>query len=130
MEKTIFGKLADSPFEQELRLRGTMRQPWGEASVTGGTSHILDDFSKHNISLRGTLSFRLVRGLNFDVGGNVAWVTDQLHLSAGGITDEEALLNLRSRRSAVDKRINFGFSYQFGSIYNNTVNNRFTSGIG
>ena len=59
--------------------------------------------------------------LKFNASGNVSWVTDQLY----GVTDEEALLRLRTRRSAFNKSLNFGFSYQFGSIFNNTVNNRF-----
>ena len=63
--------------------------------------------------------------LKFNASGNVSWVTDQLYVPSRGMTDEEALLRLRTRRSAFNKSLNFGFSYQFGSIFNNTVNNRF-----
>jgi hypothetical protein len=102
-----------------------MRQPWGDGSLTGTASHVLGDLDKHNLSLRGRVSFRLVRGLRFNVGGDVAWVTDQVYLSASGVTDEEALLRLRTRGSDFNTGLSFGFSYQFGSIFNNTVNNRF-----
>ena len=56
---------------------------------------------------------------------NASWVTDQIYISAGGATDEEILLNLRTRVSDFNYGVSFGFSYRFGSIYNNVVNNRF-----
>jgi len=124
-ERTIYNEIEETPWEEGLQLRATMRQPWGDGSVTGTASHVIGDLDKHNLSLQGRLSFRLVRGLRFNVGGDVAWVTDQVYLSARGVTDEEALLRLRTRGSDFNTGLNFGFSYQFGSIYNNTVNNRF-----
>jgi hypothetical protein len=124
-ERTIYNQVEETPWEEALQLRATMRQPWGDGSLTGTASHVLGDLDKHNFSLRGRVSFRLVRGLRFNVGGDVAWVTDQVYLSARGVTDEEALLRLRTRGSDFNTGLNFGFSYQFGSIYNNTVNNRF-----
>lgn len=124
-EETIFGRTEETPWEQGFLMRGTMRQPWGDASASATVSHILDDIDKHNISLRASVSFRIVRGLSFNTGGDISWVTDQVYLSAGGVTDEEALLRLRTRQSDFNKGLNFGLSYQFGSIYNNTVNTRF-----
>lgn len=124
-ERTIYDKTEETPWEEALQLRATMRQPWGDGSLTGTASHVLGDLGKHNFSLGGRVSFRLVRGLRFNVGGDVSWVTDQVYLSARGVTDEEALLRLRTRGSDFNKGLNFGFSYQFGSIFNNTVNNRF-----
>jgi hypothetical protein len=124
-ELTIYNQIEETPWEQALELRGSMRQPWGDASLTATGSHILGDFDKHNASLRGSVSFRLVRGLRFNAGGDISWVKDQVYLSAAGVTDEEALLRLRTQGSAFNKGLNFGFSYQFGSIFNNTVNNRF-----
>jgi hypothetical protein len=124
-EITIFGKLEEAVWEEELRLRATMRQSWGEAAAAINTAHALGDFGKHNVALVGGFSFRVVRGLRFNASGNISWVTDQLYVSSRGVSDEEALLRLRTRRSTFNKGLNFGFSYQFGSIFNNTVNNRF-----
>ena len=49
---------------------------------------------------------------------------DQLYLRAGAASDEEILL--RRQRLATSYRYEFsvGFSYQFGSIFNNVVNPR------
>ena len=82
------------------------------------------------MSLRGDVSFRIVRGLSLNAGANASWVEDQIYLSAGGEVDEEILLNLITRASAFNYGINVGFSYRFGSIYNNVVNNRFASDFG
>lgn len=128
-EETVYNTTQEILWEEEGQIRATMRQPWGDLSVTATGSHYMDDFEKNNLSLRGNLSFRIVRGLSFNVGGDVSRVRDQVYLSNQGVTDEEALLRLRQRQSFSDKSLNFGLSYQFGSIYNNTVNNRF-SGIG
>lgn len=125
-ETTVFGKLEESLWEEDLRIRATMRQSWGEASALINTSHVLGDFDKHNVLLFGRLSFRVVRGLKFNASGNISWVTDQLYVPSRGVTDEEALLRLRTRRSTFNKSLNFGLSYQFGSIFNRTVNNRFS----
>ena len=125
-ETTVFGKLEETLWEEELRLRATMRQSWGEASASINTSHVLGDLDKHNVFLFGSFSFRVIRGLKFNARGNISWVTDQVYVSGRGVTDEEALLRLRTRRSTFNKGLNFGFSYQFGSIFNNTVNNRFS----
>ena len=87
----------------------------------------MGDFDKHNVALYSGFSFRIIRGLKFNASGNISWVTDQLYVSGRGVTDEEALLRLRTRLSAFNKGLNFGLSYQFGSIFNRTVNNRFRS---
>ena len=48
-----------------------------------------------------------------------------IFLPLGGLTDEEILLRRRERASEYAFDIRAGFSYQFGSIFNNVVNNRF-----
>lgn len=126
-EATIFGETVETRYEESLRFRYAQRQPWGDGSVTVTMSHLLDDFDKHNVSLRGDLSFRVVRGLSVNAGANASWVTDQIYLSASGETDEEILLNLRTRASDFNYGFNVGFSYRFGSIFNNVVNNRFVT---
>jgi len=126
-ETTIFGEDAETRFEQSIRVGYSHRQPWGDGSATVTASHMLDNFDQHNVSLRGNISFRIVRGLSLDAGANASWVTDQIYLSAGGETDEEILLNLTTRASDFNYGANIGFSFRFGSIFNNVVNNRFNN---
>lgn len=128
MEETVFGEVAETRWEHSLELEFSQRQTWGEASLSVAGSHLLDDFEKNNLSIRGNVDFRIVRGLSINARGNIGWVNDQIYLSSEGETDEEILLRLRQRGTDFSYGLNLGFSYQFGSIYNNVVNNRFGGG--
>jgi len=57
-------------------------------------------------------------------------IRNQLYLARSGLSDEEILTE--RRQLATDSRysISFGFSYTFGSIFNNVVNPRFDGGRG
>lgn len=125
IEETIFGEAEETRFEQSLQVRYSQRETWGDASVGLEGSHFLDNVDQHNISLRGGLRLRVTRGLSFDADANAAWVKDQIYLSAEGESDEEILLSLRQRNTDFTIGASVGFSFQFGSIFNNVVNNRF-----
>lgn len=124
IERTRYDQTEETRWEQTLQLRFSQRQPWGNAEMSATGSHFLHDIDRHMIRLDAELEFRIVRGLSFELGGNVAWVDDQLYLSAGGVTDAEALLRLQQRATSFDYEFGAGFRVQFGSIYNNAVNNR------
>jgi hypothetical protein len=101
------------------------RQPWGRVSANAEASQYLHELSKYRVTSGGSISYRLVRGLNLNLNGRVSWIRDQLFLPKKDITDEEILLQRRRLQSNFDWRFGVGFSFQFGSIYNNVVNNRF-----
>lgn len=130
IDETVFGQSAETRWEQSLELELSQRQPWGDASVRVLASHFLHNEDLYNVSLRGDLDFRIARGLTVNAEGNISWVNDQIYLSAEGVTDAEALLNLQQRSQDFNYGIEIGFSFQFGSIYNNVVNNRFDGGGG
>lgn len=124
IEKTRYEQLEETRWEHTLQLRFSQRQPWGNASVSATGSHFLHDFDRHMLRIDGEMDFRIVRGLSFEVGGNVAWLDDQIYLSAQGVTDAEALLRLQQRASSFDYEFGAGLRVRFGSIFNNAVNNR------
>ena len=125
IDETVFGQLKETKWEQSLEIELSQRQPWGDAGITVRASHYLHDIDRHNVSLRGDVDFRIVRGFSVNARGDIGWVDDQIYLSAGGVTDEEALLRLRTRATDFNYGITVGFTVLFGSIYNNIVNNRF-----
>ena len=88
-------------------------------------SSFLDDVEQNRIELDGNISIRVFRGLRLNAGGGWERIRDQIFLPLGGLTDEEILLRRRERASEYEFDIRMGFSYQFGSIFNNVVNNRF-----
>ncbi len=127
-EGTIYLKTEETRFQQSLSLRLYLRQLWGNASASATWWNYLHDWSKNRRSLSAELSFRVFRGLNLDTSADVEWISDQLFLSAEGETDEDILLRRRRRETEWAYEVRVGFSYQFGSIYNNVVNNRFSRG--
>lgn len=124
-EETIYGKLEETLYEHELELSYNATQPWGEARLSVTWENYLHDFAKRRASLGGFASFRIFRGLNVNFGGNVASVRNQLYLAAGDLSPEEILIRRRQLQTDYEYRTNLGFSYTFGSIYNNVVNPRF-----
>jgi len=125
IERTVYNEYYELRYEQSLEVSFDTNQPWGDAGFSVRASHYLHDFDLYNRSLEGRVSYRVTRGVNVFANGNISWLTDQIFLPARGVTDDQALLNLR--RQATDKEYGFsvGVGFQFGSIFNNVVNNRF-----
>ncbi len=122
---TEFGRNEETRPEHRLQLQLFQRQPWGDSRVSLRASSFLDDFSQNSVEFNGNLSVRLFRGLRLNLGGGLERIRDQIFLPAGGLTEEEILLRQRERASDYQFDIRMGLSYQFGSIFNNVVNNRF-----
>jgi hypothetical protein len=68
---------------------------------------------------------RIAKGLRLYLGAQASLVHDQLGLVKGGATEEEVLLQRKELATQYQYFFQFGFSYTFGSIYNNVVNPRF-----
>lgn len=128
MELTADELLEETRFRQSLTFEVSQRQTWGDVSASVEGSHYLHDFDRNNLDVGGRVSLRITRGLNLNLSGSYELVADQLYLPFEDLSDEELLTGVR--RAATDKeyRFSIGFSYQFGSIFNNVVNNRFPGG--
>ena len=68
---------------------------------------------------------RLFKGFSFNVFGEASRTRDQLYLPRGEASTEEILVRQRQLETGYSYYMNFGISYQFGSIFNNVVNPRF-----
>jgi len=128
-ERTLLGETYETLFEHSIDISFSSRQTWGDAGFSIRASHYLHDFDLYNRSIRGDISYRITRGISVNARGDMAWVQDQIYLSARGTTDQEALLDLRRRATDRETSFSIGLQLQFGSIFNNVVNNRFR-GIG
>ena len=124
-EETIFGKIEETLPDQTVRATFDVEQPWGDSRVRASYNAYLNDLSKYSVSVSGDLSFRVVRGLSVNVDASTSLIRNQLYLVKEDLTDEEILIE--RRQLATDSRysISLGFSYTFGSIFNNVVNPRF-----
>jgi hypothetical protein len=129
-EVTIFDKLRETLWRHELSTRFDQRQPWGSVDARLEWSQYLHDRTKYRLEADGELSFRIVRGLTVNFEANASRIRDQLSLPRRDATPEEILLRLRELQSGYEYRFSTGFTYSFGSIYNNVVNPRFGGGGG
>jgi hypothetical protein len=137
LEETLYGENYETRVEHGVEVDLSQRQPWGEAgaSISGSQFLFLPDTDEYadglyNIRLRGDIQFRIIRGLSVELDGNISWVQDQIYLAADGVSDEEALLRLQQRATDFQYGVSMGVSIQFGSIFNNVVNNRFRNAQG
>lgn len=126
-EETIFLKTEETIAQQSLTARLSLVQPWGRWSTSLTGDQYLHDASKYNVTLSGDFNIRLFRGFSVRMGGNYAWIRDQLFVSAAGATDEQILLRQRQLETGYRYFTSFGIEYRFGSIFNNVVNPRFGS---
>ncbi len=124
-EETIYNKTSQVLPLHTLRALFNSSQPWGGANASVSGSQYLTDPSKLSVGISGNLDFRVFRGLSLGVHASVSFIHDQLYLPLAGATTEEVLLNLRQLATSYSYYTAVGFSYSFGSIYNNVVNPRF-----
>lgn len=124
-DTTIYNLTREGHFMHSLSAAYEVVQKWGSIDLNLNYSNYLHDWSKNNLSLNGFLDLRIAKGLSVNFGGGASLIHDQLGLVKGGATAEEVLLRRKELATQFEYFTSFGFSYTFGSIYNNVVNPRF-----
>lgn len=122
---TIYDKTEETVADQSIEMRLDLKQPWGTSRVGIEGGHLLDDASKYHVAFDGDVDVRLFKGFSLNLATQAIRMRDQLYLPRVEATPEEILL--RQRQLATSYRYQFavGFSYTFGSMFNNVVNRRF-----
>ena len=87
-------------------------------------SNYLHDFTKNRITFDSEISVRIVRGFSVNFDFRVENIHDQIYLAKGDVSLEDILLNKVQLPSTFEVRAGVGVRLQFGSMYNNIVNNR------
>jgi len=130
-EETIFGRLRETLFRQELSLTLDLREKFGTVSLSVEGSNYLHDFGKYRVDTFGIVNMRLYKGLSVYVLGGYSWLHDcQLSLLGREPTYEEILLRLRELPMNSNHFVALGVQFQFGSIFTNVINPRFGSSGG
>ena len=127
-EETIFGKLRDQLIDHRAEIGLSMRQPWGSANAELNFQQYLNDPSKYSLGVDGGTNIRLFKGFSVNFFGEFSRTRDQIYLPRGEASTEEILLRQRQLLTGYQYFFEFGFSYTFGSIFNNIVNPRFGGG--
>ena len=128
--ETIYFKTEEALFDESLEIALKFKQPWGTVETSIEGSHYLHDFSKNYLSINTDLSLRVFKGFSINLYGGISMIHNQLNLRRESPEMEDVLL----RRYALETNYNYwtsiGFSYSFGSIFNNIVNPRFGGSSG
>ncbi|GAC1464695.1 MAG: hypothetical protein PVSMB1_14700 [Gemmatimonadaceae bacterium] len=93
-------------------------------------AHYLDDPSKQRLETLMQLDLHLFTGLSLNLFGNVEFLRDQIYLPRADATPESILLRQHQLATSYRYFLGVGFSYTFGSIFNNIVNPRFPAAGG
>ena len=125
IDTTIYNKTKEVHLQHSFSAAYEVVQKWGSIDISAEYSNYLHDWSKNNLSLYGSVELRIAKGLSVNFGGGASLIHDQLGLVKGGATTEEVLLRRKELATQFQYFTMFGFSYTFGSIYNNVVNPRF-----
>jgi hypothetical protein len=123
--RTVFDRLQETQYDETLLTSLDLKQRWGSLSTAIEASHYFSNVRWYRLVAFGQADVRLFRGLSLTMTMTGARIHDQLYLPQGQVTDEDVLV--RARQFATSHRLIalVGFSYTFGSVYNNTVNSRF-----
>jgi len=127
-DTTIYDKIEEHLFLQQLQLAYQVQQKWGSINVSLEGSNYFHDFSKNRLELSGYVTVRILKGLSLSIRGGAARINDQLSLVKGELTEADILLQLQELETSYNIDGEIGVTYTFGSIYNNIVNPRFGNG--
>jgi hypothetical protein len=124
-DTTIYNKMKEVLWNHSLTASYAVVQKWGNINLTAGYSNYLHDWSKYNLSVTGYLELRIAKGLSITLVASASAVHDQISLLKKNIPVDQILLGKIELPSKYQYFTSFGFTYTFGSIYNNVVNPRF-----
>lgn len=127
-EETVYGKTAQSLWQQSLAMAVDVKEKWGSISATLAGAHYLHDASKYRLNLFTNLNLQLFKGVSVFAFGGGSKIHDQIFLPKGEATLDEVLLRRRQLETGYNYFFGVGLSYTFGSIFTNVVNPRFGSG--
>lgn len=124
-DTTLYNKTSEFLVSQSLTASLDLIEKWGSVNMSLYGSNYFHDFSKNALYLYGSLNLRIVKGLEFNLYGNIGLIHDQLSLPKEGATPEEVLTRQRELSTNFNYYGSVGITYSFGAIYNNVVNARF-----
>jgi hypothetical protein len=124
-DRTIYVKLYETLFSEQLEINLELIQPWGEISIGLDGRNYFHDFSKNRLTLESDFSIRITKNLSFNCELTTQIVHDQLYLPMGESSRDDLLLERRKQATTYEIGGRIGIRFTFGSFYNNVVNERF-----
>lgn len=127
-DSTAFLLTSETRVEQTFEIAAGFEQPWGEIDASIEWSNFMHDFALHRIDFSSGIEVRLFRGFSLDLRGEVSRIKNQIYIPLADIPDEDILLDRRQLGTDFQYELDVGFSFTFGSVFNNVVNPRMQRG--
>ena len=130
IEPTIFDVMDERRPNHAVQTSYEVNEPWGESELTLEFSQFLDAPEQRRVVAFGSLDIRLFRGFFLTLRADSSLIRDQIYLPREAASDREILVRQRQLATDYEWQFRVGFSYSFGSIFNNVVNSRFGGSSG
>ena len=124
IEETIYEFEDQKIYNHSLTLNLRFREKWGSIYSYLVASQFLDLPEQNRLTINNNLNIRIIKGLSVRISAYFRLIRDQINLPKGEASVEDLLLRQRQISTNFQNRISMGFSYTFGSIFNNIVNQR------
>ncbi|MDA3929193.1 MAG: hypothetical protein PF541_09550 [Prolixibacteraceae bacterium] len=121
---TIFEKTTEFKWGQNLKIDMEKVATWGTLELWLEGNSFIPDFNFFRVETGIRTAINIAKGLSLELNFQHESINNQLYLPASELSDEELLLDLRKLPSTFELSGQIGIVYQFGSIYNNVVNER------
>ncbi len=125
IDTTVFGKTEELLFRNDLLIGYATNKKWGTIEFNLVSGAYLHDLSLNRVSFSTYISINILKGLSFNLSGQLSFIHDQISLSKTGASLEDVLIRTQQLPTTFNYYSSIGLSYTFGSIYNNVVNPRF-----
>lgn len=122
---TIYDKMSDDLFSQNLSINFSYYEIWGTISASAYGSSYLNDMSQFSVGTGAAANLKLCRGLSLSVSGSVGYSQNQRSLRQGTGDPMDVVTGQWQMEEGLSYGINIGLSFRFGSKNNNAVNPRF-----
>lgn len=123
-ETTIINKDQEWLWKQVAEIRFNRVETWGEIDFSLEGGNYFPGFENYFIESDFEISYRISRGVSINFEIRAESIHNQVYLSLSELSDEELLLNTRKLPTSFEYSGRIGISFQFGSIFNNVVNER------
>lgn len=125
IDTTIYFKKEEHLALSKLAVGYKTNKKWGSINTSIIGTTFLHDISKYNVDANLSLNIRVLKGLSLRFSGGGSLIRNQLNLRKVEASYEDIILKQKQIASNYNFWMSAGFSFTFGSIYNNVVNPRF-----
>ena len=126
IDLTVHNKMDEHRFTQDLGIIFMYKDLWGEVNIDVWGNSYLNDLSQYSVGASAMADISIGKGLYINLSGGFSYVQDQIGLKKETSSAEDFLLGKYQVERDYNYTFSIGITFRFGSIFNNTVNPRFT----